>query len=136
MVEQARRAPLANNKFGGIPCLHFDGRTGVRCGRFAGEGVFCSLPNHACDWEALSEEEQVRFNAMLTNPVVAYDAPRWAEVFEQYRNAKEAVRQASAIGSLAEGFAASAEKVAAAKKEQEERVEQSRRRVKGVWRCR
>lgn len=135
MVEQARRAPLANGKFGAVPCLHFDGRTGVRCGRFAGEGVFCSLPNHACDWEDLSEEEQVRFNELLTNPAVAYDAARWADVFEQYRNGKAAVQEASAISSMAEAFAAGAEKVAAAKKTRDDSVERARQRVAGAWRC-
>ena len=135
MVQQARRAPLKNGKYGGVPCLHFDGLTGARCGRSAGPFVFCSLPNHAALWEELTEAQQVQFNELLTNPAVAYDAARWAEVFEQYRNAKAAGREADAISSMANAFAESVEQVAAAKKKKEDSVERARQRVQGALRC-
>ena len=136
MVPQASRKALANRKFGAVPCLHFDPRTGARCSRFAGEYVFCTLPNHAADWEELTEAQQAQFNELLTNPTVAYDSARWAEVFEQYRSAKAAVQQSAAVSAMAEAFATGVEQVAAAKKAQEDSVERARQRVAGVCQCR
>jgi hypothetical protein len=134
MVLQARRAPLASGKFGAVSCFSFDPCTGRRCGRFAGMYVFCSLPNHAAEWETLTEAQQVQFNELLTNPAVAHDTARWAEIFEQYRNGKAAVQQAAAVRAMADAFASGVEQVAAAKKTQEDSVERARQRVAGALR--
>jgi hypothetical protein len=128
MVPQSRRKPLANGKFGAVPCLHFDPHKGVRCSRFAGEYVFCTLPNHAPDWDDLTEDQQVKFNELLTNPAIAYDNERWSEVFQTYRDTKAAVKDAEANASMAEYIASRAEQFADAKKASEDSIEKAKQR--------
>ena len=94
MAPQARRKALSSGNYGGIPCLHFDPRTGDRCSRPAGEGVFCNNVKHTACWEELTEEQQTQYNALLTNSAVAYDRESWAEIFVQCISARHAARHA------------------------------------------
>ena len=132
MPPQARRKALPSGNYGGVPCLHFDLRTSERCNRPAGEGVFCNLPKHSDCWEELTEAQQTRYNVLLTNPAVAYDHALWKDMFEQYRDAKTAERQALAVAAMADLVASRAEDVAAAQKAQENSMERARQRVAGA----
>ena len=133
MVLQARRKALASGKFGAVACLHFDPRTGKRCNKFAGELVFCSLPNHACDWNDLSEADQVAFNELLTSPTLAHDAARWTEVFEEYRTGKAAENEAHKTGFMANAVATRYERVAAANSAAQEYMAQASMRIAGAF---
>ena len=132
MVFQLARKKLSGGNYGGVPCLHFDPKDGKRCDRPAGAGVFCTLGSHAANWETLTEEQQVAFNAMLTNPAVAYDSARWAEVFEQLRSGKEAGQEAAKVAAMADFFATGAEQVAAAKVVSAGAIDRARQRVQGA----
>jgi hypothetical protein len=116
-----------------VTCLYFDPRTNERCNRFAGEGVFCNLAKHTESWEELTEEQQTEYNAMLTNPHVAYDRDSWTAVFNDYRAAKSRQGQALAASTVANLVAIGAEGVSAANKMQQESIERARQRVAGAW---
>jgi hypothetical protein len=133
MVLQARRKPLANGKFGAVACLHFDPRTGRRCNKFAGDQVFCSLPNHACDWDDLPEADHVKFNELLNHPTLAHDAARWTEVFEEYRAGKAAENEALATTIMADAVASRYERVAAANSAAQNSIAQASMRIAGVF---
>ena len=135
MVLQACRKAVSNGKFGAVACLHFDPRTGRRCNKYAGELVFCSLPNHACDWDDLSEAEQVTFNELLTSPTLAHDAARWTEVFEEYRAAKAAENEARKTAVMANAVATRYERVAAANTSAQKSIEQASARIAGMLSC-
>ncbi len=115
-----------------MPCLHFDPKDGKRCDRPAGAGVFCTLGSHAANWETLTEEQQVAFNGLLTNPTVAYDCARWAEVFVKYHDGKVSGQKAAVVAAMAEFFATGAEQVAAAKVVSAGAIDRARQRVQGV----
>ena len=132
MVLQARRKALPLGRFGGVLCLHFEPRDGTRCKRPAGEGVFCYC--HIGDWGQLTEEEQVKFNELLTNPAFAHDAAQWDSVYEQYRVSKAAVDQAAAVSSAADYAASAYERAAAAQAAQADSLEKARQRVQGALR--
>ena len=132
MVLQARRRSLPSGKFGGVICLHFNPRDGVRCNRAAGEGVFCY--HHTSDWSRLPEEEQVKFNELLTNPAFAHDAAQWDSVYEQYHASKAAADQAAAVSSAADYAASAYERAAAAQAAQADMIERARQRVQGALR--
>jgi hypothetical protein len=133
MVFQLARKKLSGGNYGGVPCLHFDPSNGnKRCDRSAGAGVFCTLGSHAANWGTLSEEQQNTFNAMLTNPEVAYNSARWAEVFVTYRDGKTSVQQYALVGAMAEFYATGVEQIAAAKVKSDEHVARARQRVQGV----
>ena len=132
MPPQARRKALPSGNYGGVPCLYFDLRTSERCNRPAGEGVFCNLAKHSDCWEELTEAQQTQYNELLTNSAVAYDHALWKDMFEQYRDAKTAERQALAVTAMADLVASRAEDVAAAQKAQENSMERARQRVAGA----
>ncbi len=113
-------------------CLHFNPRDSSRCNRAAGEGVFCYL--HTGDWDRLTEEEQVKFNELLTNPAFAHDAAQWDSVYEQYHASKHAVDQAAAVSSAADYAASAYERAAAAQAAQADSLEKARQRVQGALR--
>jgi hypothetical protein len=133
MVLQARRKALANGKFGAVACLHFDPRNGKRCNKYAGELVFCSLPNHACDWDKLTEVEQLRFNELLTSPTLAHDTAQWTEVFEEYLKGKSAENGARATALMADAVATRYERVAAANLAAQNSMAQASLRIAGAF---